>query len=148
MEMIFKFLEENFNTIFIAIFAYVAVSFFIRGRKAGKKFNVAELKNIVFHEKGVSGYSNKSFITKMGGASRVLDVIVADNQLWVKGIWGVFTDIGEYYDLTHKVPLSNIVNIDINGRKVDLWFVNKEGKESHITLVLKNAEEMVNAIRA
>ena len=99
---------EQFYAVVAAITVYNAAMFYRGGRKAEKRFPDLSLRRIQFRERGASGHSKKSILTTMGGASRVLEVIVTDGELWIRGIWPMFTYIGTKYDLTHRIPVNHI----------------------------------------
>jgi len=143
-----SYLEANpgiFAAIFVAISAATLVLFYVRGRGAEAQFPDQRDIRLKFRERGASGHSKRSVITTLGGASRVLDVVVTDRELWIKGIWPVFTYIGTKYDLTHRVPLTSIRAVTARGDRVDLLFADQTGRECHIELQLKDPEGFVSA---
>ena len=113
---------ELINSYFYFIFAAFAIititMFYFFGINSEKIFPSIESQTVVFREKGASGYSFKNAITKMGGANKVLDIIVTNNELWIKGIYPMFTFVGTKYDLTHKIPLKNINSVELNANKI------------------------------
>jgi hypothetical protein len=119
--------------------------FHFGGRKAEAPFRVQPNETVRFRERGASGRSKRSIRT---GASRVLEVVVTDRELWIKGIWPVFTLIGTKSDLTHKVPLSKVRRTAANGRIVGVWFADGSGRECHVELKLKDTKGFVSAIGA
>lgn len=144
-----EYLENNpeiFFSIFLAITAYMFIVFYLGGRKAEVPFKGITDQRIIFRERGASGHSKKSILTKLGGASRALDVIVTSQELCIKGIWPMFTFIGSKYDLAHRVPLSNIERVESNGQKVEIQFRNSEGEETLVELSLKSPNDFINAI--
>jgi len=120
--------------------------FHFGGRKAEALFRVQPNETVRFRERGASGHSNRSIITKAGGASRVLEVVVTNRELWIKGIWPMFTLIGTKYDLTHKVPLSKVRRTAAKGKIVAVWFADASGRECHVELKLKDTKGFVSAI--
>ena len=144
-----EYLENNpsvFYAIFLLILVYVGINFLIGGRRSELRFPKVDSQNVIFREKGVSGHSKASIRTKYGGASKVLDIVVTDKELWVKGIWPMFSIIGSKYDLLHKVPLSAIKMVEAKGNRVELKFMNESGEESHIELVLNKPAAFVGAV--
>jgi len=141
---------EKYVTIFVIAWfsmGIIPLYMFISGSsKAKKMFEGISSSRFIFNEKKASGYSKKSFFTKMGGARNVLEVIVTEKELCIKGIMSVFTFIGTKYDLTHRVPLDNILNASMNGKAVELRLKNREGRISDLVLVLKNPEQFLRAI--
>src|SRR5688500_11969823 len=85
---------ELFAGVVAAIFTVNIVTFYVGGRRAEQRFRDQRHQPIRFRERGASGYSNRSLITRLGGARRALDVIVTDTDVWLKGIWPPFSFIG------------------------------------------------------
>ena len=141
---------ENSQAVFYGIFflmlAFTAVGFFIGGRKSEAGFSKLSAQNVVFREQWASGHSKKSLLTQAGGANKVLDVVVTDAELWIKGIHPAFSFIASKYDLLHKIPLASISAVELKGGRVELEFVNEAGSRSHISLLLKNASEFIKAV--
>ena len=131
--------------LFIATFALNLAFFYFGGRKAEAQFRGEPAGTVRFRERFASGHSKRSILTRLGGASRVLDVVVTDRELWIKGIWPVFTYIGTKYDLTHKVPLTSLRRVAAKGGDVDVVFVDKSGRECHVELQLKDPAGFVAA---
>jgi len=75
-------------------------------------------------------------------------VIVTDREVWIKGIWPPFSYIGTQFDLTHRIPLSQIQSVKARGEGVDLRFRNQMGAESHVVLKLKAPEKFLAAVGA
>ena len=116
-----NYLEENpeiFFRAFLLVLLCSVVLFFFGGRKAEASFRANSDQEIVFREKGAAGHSKKSLFTRLGGASKVLDVAVTDRELWIKGIWPIFTYIGTKYDLTHRIPLEDVTFVEAKGGRL------------------------------
>lgn len=144
-----EYLENNpsvFYAIFLLIVLYVGFNFLIGGRRTESRFPKVDRQNVIFRERGASGHSKASIRTKYGGASKVLDVVVTDTELWLKGILPMFSFIGSKYDLLHKVHISDIKMVEARGSAVELRFMNENGEESHIELILKNPAAFIGAV--
>ena len=144
-----EYLDANphvFFLVFFAILIFNAIGFYVGGRKAERMFAGLQLDTAKFREKGASGYSEKSIITKMGGASRVLDIIVTESELCVKGIFSAFTYIGTKYDLSHRVPLEKITSASKHDGDVKVSFISREGKHS-IVLRLADPDGFLSALK-
>ena len=137
-----------FVALVAAAFAINAVTLYVGGRRAERRFRDQGQQPIRFRERGASGYSNRSLLTKLGGARRALDVVVTDDEVWVKGIWPPFSFVGTRFDLTHRIRRSLVRSVESRGDTVDLRFLSEEGADSHIVLILKNARAFVAAVRA
>jgi hypothetical protein len=145
------FIESNLDAFYILWFliaGYVTIGFYVGGRRASARFHDLQNQTIKFREKYASGHSNKSLATKLSGANRVLDVIVTTQELWIKGIWPMFTFIGSKYDMTHRVPLSGVKNVRAEGKSVFFEITNESGSESPIELRLRDPNEFVRSIDA
>lgn len=141
---------EKFAAVFIVIWLLMAIPAIViiyRGiKKAQRTFAGILDQPILFREKMASGYSKKSFITRVGGANRVLDVIVTESEVCIKGINSIFSFVGSFYDLVHRVSRNDIVAVTNNGKQIDLSLVNQKGKRSDLVLMLKNADQFVSAV--
>lgn len=136
--------------VFAALFGLVALVnilvFHFGGKGAEAPFRFQPGDTVRFRERGASGHSKRSLITKAGGASRVLEIVVTNRELWIKGIWPMFTFIGTKYDLTHKVSLSRIRRVAASGATVQIWFADASGRECHIELQLKDQKNFLSAV--
>ncbi len=149
VERLFDYFNSNPDTFFVLWVGTLIVvlgAFFLGGRKAEARFRNLDQQTIRFRERGASGRSHKSWVTKIAGANRVLDVIVTGSELWIKGIWPAFTYIGSKYDLSHRVPLDRVGPARIDGASVFLKLRDESGTESDIELRLRNPNEFVNAV--
>jgi len=111
MNEMLQYISDN-PSINLLIFAMIAGCVFVYYYSGGKgseaAFKDLDLSKVKFREKGASGYSRKSIITEFGGASGLLDVIVTDTELYIKGTYPALTHIGTFNDLTRRVNLSDI----------------------------------------
>jgi hypothetical protein len=141
---------ENHPEVFYGVFVFIVISnglfFYFGGRTAEKRFQGQGRQRVVFRERGVSGHSKASLRTRWSGASRVLEVVVTDNELWIKGIWPMFSYIGSKHDLTHRISRSSVTKVHATNGKVEVWFTNEQGNESHVELRLKDAAAFQRAL--
>ena len=133
---------------FVLVIALNALVFYVGGRRAEQRFAGQDDQEIRFRERGASGHSNKSMVTKLGGANGVLEVVVTERELWLKGVWPLFSYIGTMFDMTHRVPKSSIRKCTTIGNTIELHFTNETGVESHVVLELKNRGAFASAIDA
>lgn len=142
----FTFLDQHFGmilTIIAGISVLQTIADHIRGRHLEKQFHQHSMVQR-FRERGVSGRCKRPF--KLTGASRVLDVVVTDQELWIKGIWPIFTYIGSTSGLTHKIPLVNIKHVAAKGHKAELWFTDVSNKEYRVEISIKRPQEFISSI--
>ncbi len=70
--------SDAYTITVVVAFVLSAVVFYIAGRKAEKRFKDQGEQPVRFRERGASGHSQKSAVTKLGGANGVLEVVVTD----------------------------------------------------------------------
>ncbi len=104
-----------------------------------------------FHENGASGRSLKNLATRFGGASRCLEVIVTDEELWVRlGSPFSFLFSGAEYDLMHRIPISRIHTVkplqNWTGRPIEIEFTDSAGELHRLQLTLKKRDEFLTVL--
>lgn len=141
---------ERYAVIFFAVWVLMAIPsviFALRGiSKAKKTFDGVDNLPIKYREKGASGYSKKSFITRIGGANKVLDIILTDTELCIKGVNSLFSFIGSFYDLSHRIKRENILNIQKVKNQIEIKFITEAGKQTEVVLMLKNGDQFLSAV--
>jgi len=141
---------EKYVTIFFVVWLLMAIPsvvFAVRGiRKAKQTFAGVTDQAIRYRERGASGYSKKSILTRIGGANRVLDVILTDKEFCIKGINAIFSMVGSYYDLAHRVQRDKIVSARRVKNHVEVTFVSARGRQSEVVLMLKDNEAFMDAV--
>nr|WP_321405576.1 hypothetical protein [uncultured Carboxylicivirga sp.] len=137
MDSQYIFLVIWFLLIFLIVF------FFIRnGREALTIFPDLNSVKVLFQEKRVSGYSAKNWMTKMGGAQNVLEVILTKNELWIRSNM-LFAGFGTRYDLLHKISLKQVKLLSAQDRSVVLEIRGNDGMVRNIHLRMRKAQEFV-----
>lgn len=140
----------NSVTTFILIWIIGAVgvltTLYKRGKKALAIFPDINNEHILYRDKSASGYSSKSWITKMGGASKSLDVVVTDKELWFKSML-LFASSSKQHDLLHKIPLTDITKIVREGKEVRVNFRTTEGECKEMIIFTKYPDDFLYAIR-
>ena len=143
-------LVESYSGVFqllILLFALItALRMHLGGRKAESRLGIQEDHPSIFRERGASGSSLKSVITKLGGANKVLDVVVTESEFWIKGIWPMFSYVASRYDLLHRVPLARILRKEIDGNVVRVTFSGDTDDETIVELRLRNLDEFITAL--
>ncbi len=145
------FLERHADTFVGAIvlaFMVNALVFYITGRRAERRFSDQGDQPVRFRERGASGHSRKSAVTKLGGANGVLEVVVTDEEVWLKGIWPMFSYIGARFDMTHRVPKSSVRVCAVVNETVELRFISEKGEDTHVVLELKDPAAFKAALEA
>jgi hypothetical protein len=130
--------------IFIIIcIGFVVVSFivsYILGKKTLSKFPELNNNEIIFREKGVSGNSDQSTMTYLGGAKNVLDVVITTEELWIKTPL-IFARFAKFFDLLHKVPLKDIYDLKVSDRFLSVTFRTHAIKPTTLNLRIRKNHE-------
>lgn len=146
----FDYLLANPQIFYVMFFSNVVIcvtGFYLGGKWAEKKFVDIKPSQALFREKWVSGYSEKSWLTRFGGASRVLDVMVTKHALCIKGIFPFLTFIGSFFGVSQLVPIKHITKAELFDKDVKVVFTDAKGRHS-IVLRLGNPNEFQMALKA
>ncbi|HYV95396.1 MAG TPA: hypothetical protein VE978_26720 [Chitinophagales bacterium] len=136
-----------FLIVWVIIATFLITSFYRRGKRALSIFPDINSVMVKYRDMSASGYSTKNWITKRGRASGVLDIVVTDDELWLKSML-LFAGILKKYDLLHKIPLKKIMKANnITGRKVTLDFKSETGENKQVVLITKRPDELIRAIK-
>lgn len=106
-------------------------------------------QDIVYQEYFASGGSNKNILTKMGGASGCLRLVVTKDLLWVTS-WLPFSLFAAAYDLEHVIPLRRIRSIagakTMGMQNLVLTYADAGGTSHALRLRPKNTPAFLNAL--
>ena len=137
---------DVFFIVWLTLGVFIFITLYIRGRKAMSIFPDIDSVQVNYRDKTASGYSTKSRITKMGGANKVLDVVVTDKELWLKSML-LFASIGDQYDLLHKIALSDISGINRQGKKITVDFRTENTESKQVVIITKKPDDFLNALK-
>jgi hypothetical protein len=150
-----RYLTEHYNvylavflpTILVWIWARFAWASYRRKRR-GEIFPPLESVDLKFHEIGASGNSDKSFLSRLGGASRCLELVVTDSEVWVR-VTGLFFAES---DLEHRIPRASVLSAELtpsllSRRRVCLAFRLADGTTRRLALVLHNPSGFLAALK-
>lgn len=104
----------------------------------------------LFGESGASGNSERSFITRIGGASRVLLVWVTNRELVVEHIFpfNVFM-FEDPYDLEHRVPIQSITAVEVGAiNSVFVSFTDAENQPHKLRLYLRQPKAFIATLES
>lgn len=139
------FMDKYFIYIWFVMAVWVVSNFYFRGRAAIRKLGSIETTTIIYSEKSASGYSNKSWKTKHGGASKVLHILITDKELIIT-TYPFLAYIAKKYDMLHRVPLKNIISVESKEgtlfSKLHVSFTSAEGEYKEVILMSKNNNQM------
>lgn len=124
---------------------FLNVLFYTKGKKVLKIFPPTSSKEFIYSDYFASGYSAKSLITKLGGASKLLHIIVTKNEVWIKS-FTILAWIASEYDLLHKIEKSNITDIRVDKTGIKLDFKDSKGNDKQIIIITRDKEAFLKAI--
>lgn len=103
--------------------------------------------DILFQEWFASGSSMKNVLTRIGGASRVLRLVVTKDLLWVTS-WFPFLLITTFYDLEHVIPRHKIsvIEVESNSRIIRLTYTDQSGSTHSLKLIPKDVIGFMQAL--
>jgi hypothetical protein len=149
MDAILKLVFDNFFLLFaFALFwNVVGVAFMLWKRKRrGLVLPKVSDPDVVFSERFASGSSHKSWMTRLGGASNCLTVVVTRSQLAITTFFP-FTAFAGTYDLEHLIPISDITNLTPKGRITELEFQKSDGTRRKLSLRLRDTAGFLRALQ-
>jgi hypothetical protein len=139
-------LQYIFLTIWLIIAVIMLAMLYRRGKKALEIFPDPDSIDILFREKSVSGNSRKSLITKLGGANNVLEIIVTNDELWIRSPL-LFAGFGKTYDLLHRIKLTDVLNVELSKKKVVISFKSGSNSDTTLDLKMKKAQAFIEIIK-
>lgn len=149
MDEIIKFVSRHFFEIFVfALLCNIAV-FGLRiwkRRETGIVFPNVNDADVAFAERFASGSSHKSFITRLGGASNCLTVIVTKSHLAITTFFP-FSIFAGTYDLEHVIPRANITRVENRGRVTEVEFLLRDGSHRKLSLRLGRTTDFLLALK-
>jgi len=116
-------------------------------------FPPLDQERVRYRDRAASGNSRRNLATKLGGASRALEVIVVDDELWIRTPYPwrlLFT--GAEFDLEHRGRLSEIDRTEeirrfLMGKGVRLTFRDSWGETKTVDLFVHDLEAFLAAIQ-
>lgn len=156
MEQYFEFIERHLGTLIafhVSLFAVAILSSVAFRRARGKPVLGWTIDNAQYVEHFASGYSHRTWYTRLGGASRCLLVGIADGRLIIRP-WFPFNlmFLPEIYGLEHDLPISHVEDINVKegmfGRMVRLRLRAESGKSLDVSLYLRNPDRLIQYLEA
>jgi hypothetical protein len=145
MKEIYNFMSANVFSFNLIMMGLMLSLFAITGYFSLKRFS--DLKGIQFKysEKFATGFSNKSWLTRHGGAKNCLHIQLTDKELIIKTFL-VLAFIARRNDLLHRVPFSKIKSLRLEDAfyrtKLFITFVDEKNRMNEIVLVSKNNQQI------
>lgn len=131
--------------VFIAIAIVMLKTFYDSGKKALSVFPDIRTVTVKYRDRTASGYSTRSWKTKIGGASRAMEIVVTDNELWLRSFL-LFAGITKQHDLIHRIPLPRISRVRENHGQITLDFRNDKGEARQVVFNTKDTAQFLNSI--
>ena len=112
-----------------------------RGKKLLQSFSDIDLGSVVFSEKHASGHIVRSRQTRRAGITKMLHVIITDQELFLKTNIAL-AHLANENDMLHRIPLRNILALEYEkgmvSSKLYVKFVSVLGEEKVVILQSKN----------
>jgi len=152
MQPLQNFLNQHFLLLCSLCWTWLIVSFgwrCYRRKRTGMVFPQVRRENIRFRERFASGYSFKTFFTRMGGARNCLRVTVTDAEVLIHPFFP-FSVLAEDYDLEHRIPIASITNVQsspsIFGTRLLLEYRDHQGRDHRLSLQLRCPNNFLEAL--
>lgn len=145
MQQVIEFITEHFLIIWLALVVTILTIFLFAGKQALKPFSDLDQCDLLYSEKHASGYSPGRVFLLSGSASKVLHVMITDQELVIKTFL-FFAFIAKKADLLHRIPLKNIISTEVKKGSTHSRLIvrfkkdNEEIKE--IAIMSKNNSEI------
>lgn len=124
----------------------IVIILYVRGKKALAIFPDIDSVHVVYQDTSASGFSTTSWFARLGGAGSVLDVVVTDKELWLSTKI-LFAGAGQQSDLVHRIPLTNIKRVAVDGKKIGVDFTSMTGEDKQFVLITQRQNEFLAAIQ-
>ncbi|QNN22097.1 hypothetical protein HED60_07365 [Planctomycetales bacterium ZRK34] len=139
-------------TVYVLLFVFLAAATIVgivyqswKHRRDGVKFPKREMVNIRYQERWASGNSHKTFFTRLGGANNCLNLVVTDDELWVR-LTFPFNVFAMPLDLTHRIPLESITDLQRKKRVMLITYTRADGESRTISVVSHHPEQFWAAL--
>ena len=123
-------------------------------RSRGKPIIFRDVPDARFIDKSASGYSHRTWFTRLGGARRCLIVAVTHGRLIIRPFFPFnMMFLPEIYGLEYEVPLNQITHAERGrgssflGSSVRLRFRDTDGTEQDVTVYLRDPRAFLDAIK-
>jgi hypothetical protein len=145
MQDLTTFLDRYFFYIWLGLGTILLAIFYFGGRAAMRKLGPIDLSKAVYVEKSASGYSATGLNKGLGGANKVLHVIITDTELIIT-TYLLMAFIAKRIDLMQRIPLENILHTEIQKKRVYSKLIVRyetgRGKMKDIVISSKNNEQI------
>jgi len=103
--------------------------------------------DIRFQEVKASGCSHKTLFTRLGGASRCLQVTVTDTEVWIR-LQSPFNIMASQTDLEHRISRASILSVEPSesGRTVLLHYRDPQGHTHLLSLIVRKPDEFLRIL--
>ena len=131
--------------------AWIAASILYR-RVQGKPILFFGVRDASYQQRSASGHSNRSWLTKLGGAHNCLVVAVAHRRFIVRP-WFPFTlmFLPEIYGLEYDVPIENILGVKAYRAfftsALDVEFRDDLGQTQSVSLYLRDPSRLTATLK-
>lgn len=147
------FIEQNFLLFFMICLAWTVgglVILYLIQRAKGKAVPDVPREEILFSERGASGFSHKNLLSRLGGARHCLIVVLGKDILTISVAFPFsLVDAVGTFDLHHAIPIARITRIAPgNQDTVIVEFRSETGEEKRLELNLSRGNEFLEQAAA
>ena len=133
----------------IAGFAVVVLAFLRCWRRCACRKNSSPALAALHSERAASGYSHRSFLTKLGGVARKVEITVTNNDLLVDVAYPLAL-VAEQVDLCHRIALSSIEGVAArrveHGLECIITFRNGRGIQQQLSVFPEAPDRFLQAL--
>jgi hypothetical protein len=131
--------------IVIAFLIVMVKTYYDTGKKALSIFPDITTVNVVYRDKGATGYSTRSWKTKVGGASRAIDLIVTKDELWLSAML-LFAGITRQHDLLHRINFKKITSVKPDKGQITVNFRGEKGAVHQVVIRTRDEQAFLEAL--
>ncbi|KAF0220750.1 MAG: hypothetical protein FD174_1074 [Geobacteraceae bacterium] len=142
------FVEKNLPLLFMICLLWgigVFIVLYLIYRAKGKPVPRVPPEQILFSERGASGFSHKNLLCKLGGARHCLNVVLGHDVLTVSVAFPFsLMDAAGTFDLHHTIPTARITKIAPGKQDtVIVAFQTDAGEQKRLELTLSRDKEFL-----
>lgn len=135
--------EVIFLSVFLLVLGYILFQFYRLSKKASAvTFPDLESVKVLYRDKRGSGQSDKDWQAKMGSADKTLEIVLTEDELWIRGP-KMFAFIAEKIDLLHRIPIGKISKVERKRKVIKISFSLDQGASRTLSIRTADPDEFI-----
>ena len=134
------------SCLFFLFFVGSLVYYYLAGKKILSIFPPLNSAKVIYRYKYASGYSTKSFFTKLRRICFKLDIVVTEQELWIR-TYPLAAYTAAWADIVHKIPFDAILHLTTKGKKITIDFIGEQFEHKQVKIKVKHPEMFLSAIK-